>query len=74
MKKNKIIGGLLILIPFIGLQFTSYYGNYLETKNWIETFQTMIGGNFLEIAGHHIWIIIGIIIFISSISINKKTN
>ena len=72
MKKKKIIGTLLILVPFIGLQFASYYGSYLETNSWAETFEEKFNGTFVEIIIHHIWILIGVVILIRNIDKNRE--
>ena len=68
--KRKIIGSILIIIPFILLQLMSYYGTYLQTENWREAFKSIFGVNILQILGYHLWIIIGICILI--ITLKKK--
>lgn len=70
MRNKKIIGYLLILLPFIFTQYMAYNGVYLQTGSWETTFNKIFSSIPYAI-GFHIDIIIAVIILIV---IYKKKN
>lgn len=60
MKKKKILGYLLIFIPFAFIQYTSYQGNYMETGSWEKTFSEIFS-SLPHAIGYNLWLIAGII-------------
>lgn len=66
MKKNKIKGYLIILIPVLIIEFIIWYGNYLEKGDWSLVLQEefsnigfLIGSN-LPIVIYIIWVLFDI--------------
>lgn len=69
--KNKIIGSTIIAVTFILIQLFFYYGTYLNTGSWSETFAIRNSG-IIQIVINNIWLIIGTYIIYINLHDTKK--
>lgn len=73
MKNKKVLGYLLIFLPFVFIQYMSYKGSYLETGSWEVTINEVLS-SFPYFIGYHLWLIIGIIVLVVIHQKNNKQN